>query len=295
MFSILIPSYNNLEYLKTCINSLKKNSKYTHQIIVHINEGTDGSLEYVKENNFEYTYSENNIGMPKALNKSSKLAKFDYILISHDDFYYCPGWDEVLVAEINLMNHKNYYLSSTMVGAGQVQFDAGETAETFDESKLLKNLENIKTFNFQGTTKCPGLIHKTIWKKVGGWSEEFSPTGGDDTDFAMKLWKSDIRIFKGMGSSLAYHFGSITTRKKNKSLFTYLGSRGNKIFLKKWGITINFFEKFYLKSGIDNNKKLIFNKYDGPLKNPRKNIDYYINLFKVKIVMLYLLLIKFKY
>jgi len=295
MFSILIPSFNNLEYLKTCIDSLKKNSKYSHQIIVHINEGTDGSLEYVKEKNLEYTFSNENIGMPKALNKSSALAKFDYILISHDDFYYCPGWDEVLVTEINLMSHKNYYLSSTMVGAGQVQFDAGETTETFDESKLLKNLENIKTFNFQGTTKCPGLIHKTIWKKVGGWSEEFSPTGGDDTDFAMKLWKSDIRIFKGMGRSLAYHFGSITTRKKKKSLFTYLGSKGNKIFLKKWGLTINFFEKFYLKSGLDNNKKLIFNRYDGPLKNPKKNINYYINLFKVKIVMLYILIFKSRY
>ena len=295
MFSILIPSYNNLNYLKLCIESLVKNSKFEHQIIIHVNEGSDGTLDYVQKNNFDYTYTSENIGMPKALNKASILSKLDYILISHDDFYYCPGWDEVLVAEINLMNHKNYYLSSTMVGAGQVQFDAGETTETFDESKLLKNLENIKTFNFQGTTKCPGLIHKTIWKKVGGWSEEFSPTGGDDTDFAMKLWKSDIRIFKGMGSSLAYHFGSITTRKKNKSLFTYLGSKGNKIFLKKWGLTINFFEKFYLKSGLDNNKKLIFNRYDGPLKNPKKNINYYINLFKVKIVMLYILLFKFKY
>ena len=295
MFSILIPSYNNLNYLKLCIESLEKNSKFEHQIIIHVNEGSDGTLDYVQKNNFDYTYTSENIGMPKALNKASILSKLDYILISHDDFYYCPGWDEVLVAEINLMNHKNYYLSSTMVGAGQVQFDAGETAETFDESKLLKNLENIKTFNFQGTTKCPGLIHKTIWKKVGGWSEEFSPTGGDDTDFAMKLWKSDIRIFKGIGSSLAYHFGSITTRKKNKSLFTYLGSKGNKIFLKKWGLTINFFERFYLKSGLDNNKKLIFNRYDGPLKNPKKNINYYINLFKVKIVMLYILLFKFKY
>ena len=295
MFSILIPSYNNLNYLKLCIESLKKNSKFEHQIIIHVNEGSDGTLDYVQKNNFDYTYTSENIGMPKALNKASTLSKLDYILISHDDFYYCPGWDEVLVVEINLMNHKNYYLSSTMVGAGQVHFDAGETTETFDESKLLKNLENIKTFNFQGTTKCPGLIHKTIWKKVGGWSEEFSPTGGDDTDFAMKLWKSDIRIFKGMGSSLAYHFGSITTRKKNKSLFTYLGSKGNKIFLKKWGLTINFFEKFYLKSGLDNNKKLIFNRYDGPLKNPKKNINYYINLFKVKIVMLYILLFKFKY
>ena len=295
MFSILIPSYNNLEYLKTCIDSLKKNSKYKHQIIVHINEGTDGSLEYIKKKNLEYTYSEKNIGMPKALNKASKLSKFDYILISHDDFYYCPGWDTEFVNEINNIKHNNFYLSGTMVGAGQIEFDAGQTVDNFNETKLLNNLDNIKTFDFQGTTKCPGLVHKDIWEKVGGWSEEFSPTGGDDSDFAMKLWKINIRIFKGLGRSLAYHFGSITTRKKDKSLFTYLGSRGNKIFLKKWGLTINFFEKFYLRSGLDKNKRLIFNKFSGPLNDPKKNLNYYINLFKCKIVMLYLLLIKFKY
>ena len=294
MFSILIPSYNNLEYLKTCINSLKKNSKYTHQIIVHINEGTDGSLEYVKENNFEYTYSENNIGMPKALNKSSELAKFDYILISHDDFYYCPGWDVELMNNVNFIGHNNFYLSSTMVGAGQVEFDAGQTVDNFDETKLLDNLEKIKTIDFQGTTKCPGLIHKEVWKRVGGWSDEFSPTGGDDTDFAMKLWKSNIRIFKGLGKSLAYHFGSITTRKKDKSLFTYLGSRGNKIFLKKWGVSINFFEKFFLLSGIDKNKKLIFNEYKGPLTSPSKNIFYFLGLLKAKLQLFYLLIINYK-
>ncbi len=259
MFSILIPSFNNINYLKLCIKSIKNNSKYDHQVIVHINEGTDGSLDYVKENKIEYTFSNENLGMPKALNLSSKLAKYDYILISHDDFYYCPGWDRELANEIEKIGHNNFYISGTMVGAGQVNFDAGETMDVFNEEKLLKNLKNIETFNFQGSTKCPGLVHKDIWNKVGGWSEEFSPTGGDDTDFAMKLWEIDIRIFKGLGKCLAYHFGSITTRKKNKSLFTYLGSRGNKIFLRKWGISINFFEKFYLRSGLDNKKQLIFN------------------------------------
>ena len=39
-----------------------------------------------------------------------------------------------------------------------------------------------------------------IWNKLNGWSEEFSPTGGDDTDFAMKLWKNDVRIFKVIDS-----------------------------------------------------------------------------------------------
>ena len=294
MFSILIPTFNNLEYFKICILSIKKNSNFDHQIIAHVNEGSDGTLDYVKENNIEYTFSENNIGMPKALNKASKLSTKNYILISHDDFYYCPDWDIEFYNEIIKMSNNKYYLSGTMVGAGQVKFDAGDTYNNFDENKLLKNLENIKTFNFQGTTKCPGLVHKDMWNKLGGWSEEFSPTGGDDTDFAMKLWKNDVRIFKGLGKSLAYHFGSITTRKKDKSLFTYLGSRGNKIFLKKWGISINFFEKFYLRSGLDNKKQLIFREYMGELQDPKKNFDYYIEYFKVKLQKIYLKIINYR-
>ena len=294
MFSILIPTFNNLEYLKICINSLKKNSNFSHQIIVHVNEGTDGTGEYLKKNNIEYTYSVNNIGMPKALNIASKKAKFNYILISHDDFYYCPGWDTEFEKEIELINHNNFYFSGTMVGAGQVNFDAGQTFDSFNESKLLNNLEFIKTFNFQGTTKCPGLVHKDIWNKLGGWSEEFSPTGGDDTDFAMKLWMNDVRIFKGLGKSLAYHFGSITTRKKDKLLFTYLGSRANKIFLRKWGVTINFFEKYYLNSGLDNKKKLIFREYNGVLKGPQKNLRYYLEYIVVKLQQFYLYIINYK-
>ena len=294
MFSILIPSFNNLDYLKLCIKSIKKNSKYDHQVIVHINEGKDGSFDYIKNNKIEYTFSKENIGMPKALNLCSKLSKFDYIIISHDDFYYCPGWDIELLKEVEKIGHKNFYISGTMVGAGQIRFDAGQTIDDFNEEKLLKNLKNIETFDFQGTTKCPGLVHKDIWNKAGGWSEEFSPTGGDDTDFAMKLWKLNIRIFKGLGKCLAYHFGSITTRKKDKSLFTYLGSRGNKIFLRKWGISINFFEKFYLKSGLDNKKKLIFRKYEGELKDPQKNLFYYIELFKTKLQKIYLNIINYK-
>ena len=294
MFSILIPTFNNLDYLKLCIESIKKNSKFNHQIIIHVNEGTDGTLDYIKNSNYEFTYSKNNIGMPKALNTSSKLSKFDYIVISHDDFYYCPNWDAYFLDEIQKINHKNFYLSGTMVGEGQVSFNAGETVESFNEEKLLNNLKEIETYDFQGTTKCPGLVHKNIWEKVGGWSEEFSPTGGDDTDFARKLWKSNIRIFKGLGKCSAYHFGSITTRKKHKSLFTYLGSRANKIFIKKWGISINFFENHYLKSGLDKNKKLILTKYTEKLSDPNINLKYVFELMLCKLVKIYLFIVRYK-
>lgn len=49
MFSILIPTFNNLEYLKICIDSINKNSKFNHEIIVHVNIGNDGTVDYLKK------------------------------------------------------------------------------------------------------------------------------------------------------------------------------------------------------------------------------------------------------
>ena len=63
MISIIIPTFNNLEYLKICVNSLKKNSVYKYEILLHINEGADGTLDYAIKNNFDYTFSEVNNGM----------------------------------------------------------------------------------------------------------------------------------------------------------------------------------------------------------------------------------------
>ena len=43
-FSIIVPTFKNYRYLKTSINSIKKNSKFNHEIIVHIN-GDDNETE----------------------------------------------------------------------------------------------------------------------------------------------------------------------------------------------------------------------------------------------------------
>ena len=70
-FSILIPTFNNLDYLRLAIKSIKENSKYNHEIILHINDGSDGTLEYAKKEKLIYTYSKNNIGLCSAINKAA--------------------------------------------------------------------------------------------------------------------------------------------------------------------------------------------------------------------------------
>ena len=96
MFSIIIPSLNNLNYLSLCLSSIKKNSKFNHEIIIHVNEGKDGTLDYVKSNKIIHTYSSKNIGLCSGVNMAAKIATTNYILYSHDDMYFCPGWDQSL-------------------------------------------------------------------------------------------------------------------------------------------------------------------------------------------------------
>ena len=48
------PKANGLtEYLKLCIESIKKNSHFDHELIFHVNDGSDGTLNFVKEKNIE--------------------------------------------------------------------------------------------------------------------------------------------------------------------------------------------------------------------------------------------------
>jgi len=281
MFSIIIPTFNNVNYLKQCIESINKNSTYKHEIIPHVNEGTDGTIEYLKNNNIQYTHTNYNSGICTGMNMAAKKAKTDYILYAHDDFYFCPKWDLVLKKEVDKIGHNNFYLSGTMVNNGQIELNCGNNLDTFNEEKLLKDIDNCNYYDFQGSTWAPHLMHKTTWNDVGGFSEEFFPGTGSDPDLNIKLWQEGVRIFKGINNFKVYHFGSIVTRKyrNHPTIKTESGSRGAKIFLMKWGITISFFKKYFLRSDT---------KYDGKLNDPKKSLNFYWQLVLCKINYLYI-------
>ena len=139
-----------------------------------------------------------------------------------------------------------------------------------NEEKLLNEVNKINYNDFQGTHWQPSLIPKKTWDKVDGFSEEFNPGLGSDPDFNMKLWKIGVRLFKGLASSRVYHFSSISLRKK-------AWNNGAKTFLLKWGISIKFFKKFYLKTDT---------AFTGELNEPTKGLNFCLGLFKCKIFRL---------
>jgi glycosyltransferase involved in cell wall biosynthesis len=275
-FSILIPSWNNLPYLKLCIESIHKNSRFSHQIIVHINEGSDGTLEWVQQQNIDYVHSSKNIGVCYALNLCRALAQTSYILYMNDDMYVCPGWDEYLKTEINNIGHNYFFLSATAIepvasSPCAIEYDFGTDILSFNEEKLLKEYNELPMKDWQGATWPPNIVHITMWDIVGGYSIEFSPGMYSDPDFSMKLWMAGIRLFKGVSKSRVYHFGSRSVKrvKKNRGYFT---------FISKWGITSSTLTKLYLKRG---------KEYDGLLPNVSLPLLIRIKNFWKQIVALF--------
>ena len=283
-FSIIIPTYNNFNYLKLALDSLKKNSSFNNEIIVHIN-GIDKETEsYLDQTNIKFTKSSKNIGLCSGVNLASKKSTTDYIVYAHDDMYFLPKWDFYLFEEIKSLNTNLFYFSSTQIShipdkggkdvANHVYFDAGDSIENFNERKLLDCFQSLTFHDLQGSHWAPHIIHKNVWKKIGGFSEEFDPGFGSDPDLNMKLWSIGVRIFKGVNKSRIYHFGSLTTRK-NKDI---VQNNARKTFLLKWKISMDLFINFYLRRG---------EKFTSPLKNPKYSFNYFKILFISKIKYFY--------
>lgn len=249
LFSILIPSWNNLEILKITLDSILKNSLYKHQIIVHINEGSDGTLEWIKIKNITHTYSVNNVGVCYGFNIPSFLATCKYILLSDDDNYFCPGWDEYLYEEIKKQNGINWCISGTLIEREKTNntcvispYNFGSNHHDFDEEKLIQEFDKIPFDDWQGANWYPMVLSRELWCAVGGLSVEFSPGMYSDPDFMMKLWHFGVRTFKGIAQSRAYHFMSKTTNRIKKN-------NGSVTFLFKWGMSSSTFLKYMLNFG----------------------------------------------
>lgn len=259
VFSVFIPTWNNLSYLKLCIESLRKHSILPLQIIVHVNEGTDGTAAWVKsQTDLNFTFSQENIGVCYALNQCRTLATGDYFLYLNDDMYVCPGWDQNLFNEIKAIGHDAFFLSSTAIEPVEtnnncvIVLNFGIDPDSFQQENLLKEFRDPVMKDWQGSTWPPNVVHKKIWDLVGGYSIEYSPGLYSDPDFSMKLWKVGVRLFKGIGDSRVYHFGGKSTKRivKNKGYYT---------FISKWGMTSGTFTKKMLRSG---------EPFDGTLTEP---------------------------
>jgi GT2 family glycosyltransferase len=248
MFSILIPSWNNLAYLRLCLDALRRHSDAPHEVIVHVNDGSDGTLAWVREQGLAHTHSSGNIGICWAVNEAAMQASHEHIVYLNDDMVVLPGWDRALLARARAIGGDLYMVSGTMIEPREsgnrcaVVADYGDRTDNFREADLLRDLPRLARADWSGATWPPTLVHRRAWFMCGGYSPELTPGMSSDNDFSMKLWQLGCRHFIGVGDALVYHFQCKSTGKVVKN-------DGRRQFLHKWGLSQRQFDRLCLHRG----------------------------------------------
>lgn len=248
MFSIVVCSWNDLEYLKILHQSLKKNTILPYELVVHDNGSEDGTEDWLKENNIKYSRSLTNEGVA-AVNYAVKQAKYDFIVDINADMYVLPGWDLAVQKqrqEFKKQGIEDYTISATLiepVGANPEYTirDHGQDFQRFNEESLLADFkENALKYQKNNVIQYshPIMMPKKLWDKFGGVDITYFPGQASDHDIAASAYKVGCRNFIMLGNCRVYHFVSKTIGK----LPTYLKIRsGQDIFHAKWEMTVDEF------------------------------------------------------
>jgi len=231
MITFCISTFNNLEYLKIAIGSVRKNSYYKDApFVVHAENCDDGTDEWLEENQQLYKleiYIDKNevpLGIGGGMNFCAERVRTEYIMFLHSDFYVTKNWDLECVNTMNKYPDKKLWVSSQriepdMFGNGQhrpgtaivpkdtfgAYYDDFNIKE-FDEwivdyHKLNNNMEFAKG---EGVS---GLIKKSHWDEIGGNDALFAPASWEDMDLFLRMLQQGFEFILTT-NSVIWHFGA---------------------------------------------------------------------------------------
>jgi glycosyltransferase involved in cell wall biosynthesis len=127
ILSIVIGTYNRIEVLKQCLDSLIGKIKAAHEIIVIDAGSTDGTLDYLEHlRGIRLICDEGLLGQAKSLNQAFRSLKSKYVCWLSDDNIVQPGALDQAVSilesdpKIGMVSLKVKDISGPFVGAEYV-------------------------------------------------------------------------------------------------------------------------------------------------------------------------------
>lgn len=236
--SFIIPSRNNLKYLKWAYDSIRKNQgDHEVEICVADDASDDGTWEWCVETekidpNFKWI---RNMGPTRQglviLNDRlvNEIATNDLCMIYHADMYLCPGALDAIekhLREKTIVSLTRIEPSLHPPGPEKILMDCGIEPEEFDEDKVLEFVEmsnkskgvlvwegaiipnqKISLDNPNKTTEgifAPWAFWKKDFQEIGGHDELFAPQSKEDSDIFNRFQLNGVK-FVQTWEGFVYH------------------------------------------------------------------------------------------
>lgn len=185
-FSVIMPTYNQSEFIRGAILSLLKQSYAVWELIIV----DDGSTDHTKENivdyitqypNIRYIRNQTNKGMGHAINQGLSVARYDHIAyLPSDDFYYIDHLKELKAkfeefpSAILVYSGMKYDLNDTVAHSGD--FETSGIREGYSLQLIQTSHRKTEDRWLERDEWVTENLSLMFWNKLKA-KGEFIPTG----------------------------------------------------------------------------------------------------------------------
>ena len=230
LISIIIPCYNDAEFVEQAVNSAL-NQTYQHKEVIVVDDGSNAiTKEILKrlDSTRVKLITQENSGQSKARNVGIDKANGDYILVLDSDDYFEPTFCDKALGIFKSSGEEIKIVSCY----ANLLLDDGKKLEYKPQGGT------IQDFLFFNQVLGTSMFKREDWRNCGGYDESMR-NGFED-------WEFFIRILKNGGKALVIQELLYNYRKRSDS--TTQIANGKKyelikyIFLKHRELYINNFE-----------------------------------------------------
>lgn len=219
--SIVIPTYNDFQLTKNCIESIRKYSKSEDINIIVVDDASPDKMITKLLKHLPATVLERteNGGFAKAVNTGLRQTENEDVIILNNDTLVQKGWLEVLQYwaysddTIGIVGPKLIYPDQTIQWAGT--FRNQNQKDWFDHYYRNTVADSPET-NFShpvlAATGACMYIKRSVIEKVGLFDENFG-MAFEDVDFSLRSWLAEFKVVY-CPKSVVIHLESRTRGRK---------------------------------------------------------------------------------
>jgi len=249
--SIIIVTYNNLDYTKLCIESVFSNTYYpNYEVIIVDNASVDDTPEYFGNllkttNRLKIIKNLENKGFAAANNQGAAISDGEYLVFLNNDTYVTPGWLNGLYKHI--INNPKIGLLGPVTNntSNEARIEvpyANLRPSDLSVKEVLKfsqlyTIENKgQIFDIRMLALFCVIIRKELFEQVGGLDERFGIGLFEDDDLAMKIRQMGLEI-KCAEDVFVHHFMRASFSKLSQIEYKKLFLENKKKYEEKWKMT----------------------------------------------------------
>lgn len=233
--SIILVTFNQLEYTRLCLDSIRRNTSEPYELIIIDNASTDGTRNYLMElDKAKVIFNPTNLGFPAAVNQGMRAAKGRQVLLLNNDCVVPAGWLGRLLTSLH--SHPQIGLvgpcSNCVSGEQQIPVSYKDLK---DLDEFARRWAQANPGRVQDTDRLVGfclLIKRAVIDAVGLLDEQFGMGNFEDDDYCLRAVRAGFRAVIAR-EAFVHHFGG-RSFVGNHVDFTSLMEKNQQLFRTKW-------------------------------------------------------------